>query len=112
MSIYFGIFLFFIGQVLGWFQLNSQYVSDWWKDKPFFAACLIGVPTSIAFWYAWRVIVEATGSVWTARFIGSSTGIIIFPILTWYLLGESMFVPKTMICLGLAILIILIQLFW
>tara|TARA_B100000212_G_C27208004_1_gene461722 strand:+ start:213 stop:551 length:339 start_codon:yes stop_codon:yes gene_type:complete len=112
MSIYFGIFLFFIGQVLGWFQLNSQYVSDWWKDKPFVAACLIGVPTSIAFWYAWRVIVEATGSVWTARFIGSSTGIIIFPILTWYLLGESMFVPKTMICLGLAILIILIQLLW
>lgn len=110
--IYVGIGLFFLGQVMGWFQLNAQYLSDWWKDKPFTAAFLIGAPTSVAFWYAWRTIVEATGSVWTARFIGSSTGLIIFPILTWFLLGESMFTTKTMICLGLAILIILIQLFY
>ena len=106
-----GVLLFFVGQIMGWFQLNSQYLSDWWKDKPILAACVIGVPTSIAFWYAWRMIVEATGSVWSARFIGSSTGLIIFPILTWFLLGESMFTTKTMICLGLAVLIILIQLF-
>ena len=112
MSIYIGILLFFVGQVMGWFQLNTQYLSDWWKDKPIFAAFVIGVPTSIAFWYAWRMIVEATGSVWSARFIGSSTGLIIFPILTWFLLGESMFTAKTMICLGLAVLIILIQLFY
>ena len=97
---------------MGWFQLNAQYLSDWWRDRPFSAAILIGAPTSVAFWYAWRTIVEATGSVWTARFIGSSTGLIIFPILTWFLLGESMFTAKTMICLSLAVLIILIQLFY
>lgn len=112
MSIYIGIFLFLLGQVMGWFQLNAQYVSEWWKDRPIAAAFLIGAPTSIAFWYAWRMIVESTGSVWTARFIGSSTGLIIFPILTWFLLGESMFTAKTMVCLGLAVAIILIQLFW
>ena len=111
MAIYWGILLFFLGQVLGWFQLNTQYLSEWWRDKPVVAAFVIGVPTSIAFWYAWRFIVESTGSVWTARFIGSSTGLIIFPILTWFLLGESMFTAKTMVCLFLAILIILIQLF-
>ena len=111
MAIYIGILLFLLGQVLGWFQLNSQYVSEWWSNRPIAAAIFIGVPTSIAFWYAWRMIVDATGSVWTARFIGSSTGIIVFPVLTWFLLGESMFTTKTMICLGLAILIILIQLF-
>ena len=72
--IYAGIALFFLGQIMGWFQLNTQYLSDWWRDKPIVAAFVIGVPTSIAFWYAWRLIVEATGSVWTARFIGSSTG--------------------------------------
>lgn len=107
-----GVLLFFVGQVMGWFQLNAQYLSDWWKDRPILAAFAIGVPTSIAFWYAWRMIVEATGSVWSARFIGSSTGIIVFPILTWFLLGESMFTAKTMICLGLAVLIILIQLLY
>ena len=110
--LYAGIALFFLGQVMGWFQLNAQYLSEWWRDKPVLAACTIGVPTSIAFWYAWRMIVETTGSVWTARFIGSSTGLIIFPILTWFLLGESMFTAKTMICLSLAVLIIFIQLFY
>ena len=112
MTMYLGILLFFLGQVLGWFQLNSQYISEWWRDKPIVAAFLIGVPTSIAFWYAWRMIVETTGSVWAARFIGSSTGLIIFPMLTWSLLGESMFTAKTIICLSLAVLIIVIQLVW
>ena len=112
MSLYLGILLFFIGQTMGWFQLNAQYASEWWKNKPIISAFLIGVPTSIAFWYAWRMIVETTGSVWAARFIGSSTGLIIFPVLTWFLLGESMFTTKTMICLSLAIIIIIIQLVW
>lgn len=111
MAIYIGILLFTLGQCLGWFQLNAQYLSEWWVDRPFVAALTLGVPTSVAFWYAWRIIVESTGSVWTARFIGSSTGLILFPILTWFLLGESMLTAKTMVCFFLAVLIVLIQLF-
>jgi len=111
-SIYVGIFLVFLGQVLGWFVSNAQFISDWWKDKPVIAALLMGVPTSVAFWYAWKIIVASTGSVWTARFIGSSAGLIVFPILTWFLLGESMFTAKTMICFFLAVLIIIIQIFY
>ena len=112
MKLAIGILLFFVGQVLGWFQLNSQYLSDWWKNKPIVSAFLLGVPTSIAFWYAWKAIVDATSSVWAARFIGSSTGLILFPVLTWTMLGESMFTTKTMICFALAVLIILIQVFY
>lgn len=112
MTLYIGIILVFVGQVLGWFHTNAQLLSTWWQNKPLVAAVAIGVPCSVCFWYAWKIIVEATGSVWTARFIGSSAGLIIFPILTWFLLGESMFTPKTMICFSLAILIILIQLFY
>jgi hypothetical protein len=33
-------------------------------------------------------------------------------VLTWFVLGESMFTTKTMICLALSILIILIQIFY
>ena len=112
MSIYLGILLVFAGQVMGWFVSNSQFLSDWWKDKPIVAALVMGVPTSVAFWYAWKIIVESTGSVWTARFIGSSAGLIVFPILTWFLLGESMFTTKSMLCFSLVVLIILIQLFY
>ncbi len=112
MNLYFGIFLVFVGQIIGWFQLNSQYLSEWWSNKPWLTAVVLGIPCSVAFWYSWKFIVDETGSAWTARFIGSSAGLIIFPILTWFLLGESMFTLKTMICFSLAILIILIQLFW
>tara|TARA_B100000085_G_scaffold137694_1_gene125444 strand:+ start:2878 stop:3216 length:339 start_codon:yes stop_codon:yes gene_type:complete len=112
MNLFIGIALMFMGQVLGWFQLNTQYLSEWWKDKPFAAALALGIPCSMFFWYAWRFIVDQTGSVWTARFLGSSAGLIVFPILTWTLLGESMFTAKTMVCFSLAVLIILIQLFW
>jgi len=35
-----------------------------------------------------------------------------FPLLTWYFLHESMFTAKTMVCVGLAFVIALIQLLW
>lgn len=110
--IYLGIFLFLLGQILGWFQLNVQSFTEYWKDKPFLSAVLMGVPTSILFWYGWKFVVQETGSAWSARFIASCAGLIIFPILTWAILGESMFTTKTMICLGLTIIIMLIQLFY
>jgi len=107
-----GMLIFMLGQVGGWFQLNSQMMWSWWQNKPLMSAIVFGIPTSITYWYAWRMIVETTGSAWAARFVGSTSGLIIFPILTWFLLGETMFTAKTMICLSLAILIILIQLFY
>ena len=82
MNLYIGIALVFLGQAIGWFQLNSQYMSEWWSDKPWITALILGAPCSVAFWYSWRFIVDETGSAWTARFIGSSAGLIIFPILT------------------------------
>ena len=112
MNLYIGIALVFLGQIIGWFQLNTQYLSEWWSDKPWITAFFLGAPCSVAFWYSWRFIVDETGSAWTARFIGSSAGLIVFPILTWFLLGESMFTPKTMICLALAVIIMLIQAFY
>tara|TARA_B100001094_G_scaffold246378_1_gene243023 strand:- start:293 stop:631 length:339 start_codon:yes stop_codon:yes gene_type:complete len=112
MKLWLGVTVFTLGQILGWYQLNLQKYSEWWKDKPFVTAVIVGIPTSIAFWYAWGMVSEATGSVWSARFIGSCTGFVVFPILTWFMLGESMFTTKTMLCLGLSILIILIQIFY
>ena len=110
--LYVGIILFFIGQILGWFQLNLQSFSEYWKDKALLSAVLLGMPTSVAFWYGWKFIVQATDSAWTARFIASSAGLIIFPVLTWFILGETMFTVKTMICFTLAIITILIQIFY
>ena len=55
--------LFAIGQTLGWFQLNSQFVWDWWKDKPLIAAVLFSVPTGICFWYGIKLCYEEWGEV-------------------------------------------------
>lgn len=112
MQLYLGILLFFAGQVFGWFQVNSQLMNEFWKSKPLMSAILFGIPASILFWYAWKFVAAETESAWTARFIGSSTGLIVFPILTWHLLGESMFTAKTMICLFLAVVIMIIQIFY
>jgi len=107
-----GIALYTVGQTLGWYQLNLQKMFEWWRDKPLASAIILGIPTSVAFWHAWRIISEEMNSVWSARFIGSSTGFVVFPILTWFMLGESMFTTKTILCLSLSILIILIQIFY
>ena len=112
MKLAIGVLFFLFGQIMGWYQLNLQKMYDWWADKPLLSAILMGVPTSILFWYGWKYISEATGSVWSARFIGSSAGFVIFPILTWVMLGESMFTAKTLVCLFLSVLIILIQIFY
>jgi len=106
-----GCLVFALGQILGWFQLNSQFMWKWWEGRPIVSALVFGLPTSIVFWYAWRMISTSTDSVWTARFIGSGTGFLVFPLLTYFCLGESMFTIKTISCLVLSIVIILIQIY-
>ena len=93
-NILFACFLFALGQTLGWFQLNAQFVWDWWKDKPILSATLFSIPTGICFWY------------------GITMSYLTFPVLTWYFLNESMFTAKTMVCVFLSFLIVSVQLFW
>ena len=111
-SIFYGFLLFMVGQVLGWFQLNTQYLYEWWKNKPITSAICFGVPTSIMFWNAWRLTTAGFDSVWSSRFVGSATGFIVFPVLTWFLLGETMFTFKTMSCLALTLMILFIQIYY
>ena len=103
------IIFFFIGQTLAWFQLNSQFLSEWWQDKPVISAMVMGIPCSISFWYGWRLIWVDSESVWAARFIAQAVGGVVFGALTWTILGESMLNPKTLSCLFLALLILFIQ---
>lgn len=107
-----GIIFFFAGQLLGWFQLNAQSISEWWSDKAFISSVVFGVPTSMLFWYGWKFVTEYMQSAWSARFIASSAGLIVFPILTWAFLGETMMTPKTLVCLALAVVILFIQLYY
>ena len=104
--------LFALGQTMGWFQLNAQFVWEWWKDKPIVSAAVFSIPTGICFWYGIKLCYEEWGQVWGPRFLIFSMSYLTFPIFTWYFLNESMFTAKTMTCVFLSFLIIAIQPLW
>ena len=112
-NLLFGCCLFALGQTLAWFQINSQFVWEWWKTRPLLAVLLYSPPIGICFWYGVKIAyAEMGGIVWGPRFLIFSMSYLTFPLLTWYFLNESMFTTKTMICVFLSMLIVAVQLFW
>ena len=106
-----GSFLFLLGQVMVWYQINSQFLSNWVKERPIIMS-LLGVPISYIYIYATYYTVQAfDGSLWPQRLIGFSMGMISFAFLTYIHLNETL-TPKTLVTLGLATAIVLIQVLW
>ena len=104
------IALFLLNNVLIWYQLNSQLVWDWAKGtKSMWIMSLMGIPISMLFWYATKWGYIGFGNLWAVRFMGFATSMITFPIMTWLYLNEPM-TFKTILTLGLAVIIMLLQL--
>lgn len=99
-------------QTMVWFQLYSHYIWKWWENKPVAAALIYGIPASLCFWYGTKIAMDATSEAWTARLLGFGMSYLAFPVLTWWLLEESMLTTKTMMCVFLSFMIVSIQLFW
>ena len=94
-----------------WFQTNGQFMWPWFKKNPIIIA-LAGSVAGYMFIIATKYVAEYyDGLIWPGRFIGFSSGIMSFTFLTWYFLGEGINF-KTAVSLFLAILLIVIQLFW
>jgi hypothetical protein len=108
-SILLAILLYAIGQTMVWVQSNGQFFWDFFKKNPLLIS-FIGVPVSYVFIRATSMSYEGFGQLWPGRMIGFATGIIIFAILSWSIMGESIS-PKTAICLILSAAIIYVQLF-
>lgn len=106
-----GSFLFLLGQVIVWYQINGQFLSSWIKERPIIMS-LLGVPISYIYIYATHYTVQGfDGSLWPQRLIGFSMGMISFAFLTYIHLNETL-TPKTLVTLGLATAIVLIQVLW
>ena len=102
--------IFILNNILIWYQLNSQLVWDWAKStKSMWIMSLLGVPISLLFWYATKWGYIGFGNLWAVRFMGFATSMLTFPIMTYFYLGEPMSF-KTILTLGLAVIIMLIQL--
>ena len=107
-----GTLFFIVGNILAWFQFNSQFVWKWWENKPILTNLIFAFPMGLCFWYAVKYIVEDSGALWTSKLIGFGVSNLIFAVLTYYLLKESIFSPKTIMCLTLSVVIIGVQVFW
>jgi len=106
-----GTLLFLLGQVLVWYQINGQFISDWMKSHPLVVS-LLGIPISYVYIIATRDLVIAfDGELWPQRLIGFSMGMIAFAFLTWFHLNQAI-TAKTAVTLALAAAIVLIQVFW
>lgn len=110
-SILTGILIFFIGQVLIWYQSNSQFFNEWAKQNPLILS-LLGIPISYSFIVASKYVVQGfDGMLWPGRLIGFSSGMVIMSVLTYIHMGQGI-TMKTAITLLLALAIVLIQILW
>jgi len=111
MRLFVTFILFVLLHIGVWFSTNTQLISDVWRERSFWIMLSLAIPTSLLAYYATKVGYTALNeSVWSLRFIGFGTSYLVFPILTWVLLGESMFTLKTGICILLSLVIVIIQL--
>ena len=104
------IFLFVIANIIIWYQLNSQLVWEWAKGaKSMWIMSLLGIPISLLLWYCTKIGYIGFGNLWAVRFMGFATSMLVFPIMTYFYLGEPMTL-KVIATLILALIIMLLQL--
>ena len=109
-KIFFTTLLFILANVLIWYQLNSQLVWKWAEGtKSMLLMSLLGIPISLLLWYCTKIGYIAFGNLWAVRFFGFAASMITFPIMTYLYLGEPM-TMKVILTLGLAVIIMLLQL--
>ena len=102
--------VFIFSQILIWYQLNSQLVWKWAEGyKSMWWMSLLGIPISLLMWLCTKWGYIGFGNLWAVRFVGFATSMMIFPIMTYFYLGEPM-TFKVIATLILAIIIMLLQL--
>ena len=104
------ILAFIVGNILIWYQLNSQLVWEWARgNKSMWIMSLLGIPISLLMWLCTKWGYIGFGNLWAVRFMGFATSMLVFPIMTYWYLGEPMTL-KVWITIFLALIIMILQL--
>jgi hypothetical protein len=106
-----GILLLAFGQSLVWFQTNGQFIWPLFKRNPEIVALIGGSIVSYTFILGTKELAEYYGALWPGRFIGFAAGMVVFALLTWFMMDEGLN-TKTLISLGLSVTLLCVQLFW
>jgi hypothetical protein len=100
-----------IAQVLAYLQTQSQFFWTWAKEHPLLMS-ITGIPISILLIYFTKYCALAfDGQVWPGRLIGFAVGAIVFAFMSNLIMNEP-FSAKTIVCLCLSALILLVQVLW
>ena len=102
------VILLFVAQIIIWFQLNGQLKWEWFKDN-YLLMSLMGIPISYMLLLTTKYGFQGFGQLWPIRLMGFATGMISFPFITYFILGEGI-TFKTGVSILLAIIIMLLQL--
>ena len=110
MNFILGLLYGIAAQILTFVQLQGQFRFEWAKNNPLYMA-LIGFPLSLLYLKSVKhMVAHFDGQLWPSRLLGFATGAIVFTIMSWMWFKEPLTL-KTLICLGLALAIMGIQLF-
>ena len=102
------ISILFASQIIIWYQLNGQLVYQWCKNNPLLLS-ILGVPISYSLILCTQYGYKGFGELWPIRLLAFAVGMISFPIITYFILGEGITI-KTGLSIVLAVIIMLIQL--
>ena len=102
------VIILFVAQIIIWFQLNGQLKWEWFKDN-YLLMSLMGIPISYMLLLTTKYGFQGFGQLWPIRLMGFATGMISFPFITYFILGEGI-TFKTGVSILLAIIIMLLQL--
>jgi membrane protein CcdC involved in cytochrome C biogenesis len=110
-SLIVGIVFFILAHTTTWFQVNGQFIWNYFKENTFILT-LFGIPISYFYIWAAKYTVEGfNNTMWSARFVGFGVGILIYALLVGVFFKEGISL-KTFTSLLLAISLILVQIFW
>ena len=97
--------------ISSWYQVFGQFINDSFK-KYQWVLVLLSIPNTYGCIYAVKLITEHfKGQVWPNRMLTFSVGLIMFTILSFFHFEERVTI-KTFTLIGLASVIVLLQIFW
>lgn len=109
-KIFLGIIFGLMGQIGTFMQLQASYKYGWYQKYPL-AVILASVPLGWLYIKSVNNLIEGSGGqIFISRLLGFSIGIVVFTVMSISLFNETPTL-KTVLCIFLAFLIVLIQLF-
>lgn len=106
-----GLLQLVAASMLTFVQLQGHFKYKWFESNEFLTI-LLGVPISALYlWSVKNLVAAFNGEMWPSRLLSFAVGAIIFAVMTKLWFDED-FNTKTVTCLSLSFIIVLIQLFW